>query len=167
MRLAVVGDVFAVASEYIQQMWRSADPRVVFPVHVFGRGYWKLQRHAYLFCAPTEVGGNHPVIVQAMAAGNCVLVTTTPRTRRPRRCRSYLAGRAGVQDRATQLARLLDPPQLVSSFRALAFTRARHYSWAAITDQYERTLTAVREASRPRPLPASMVDVEESPLPEL
>ena len=53
---------------------RTGDPRVLFPGYVFGRGYWELQRHAYVFCAPTEVGGTHPVILEALAAGNCVLV---------------------------------------------------------------------------------------------
>ena len=73
MKLAIVGGA-PYASDYIRHVWRSADPRVVFPGYVFGRGYWELQRHAYLFCAPTEVGGTHPVILEAMAAGNCVLV---------------------------------------------------------------------------------------------
>ena len=73
MKLVVVGGA-PYADEYIQEVMRSADPRVVFPGYVFGRGYWELQRHAYLFCAPTEVGGTHPVILEAMAAGNCVLV---------------------------------------------------------------------------------------------
>jgi hypothetical protein len=55
-------------------VWRTADPRVVFPRYVFGSGYWELQRHAYVFCAQTEVDGTHPVILDAMPAGNCVLV---------------------------------------------------------------------------------------------
>ena len=82
MKLAVVGGA-PYASDYIRQVWRSADPRVVFPGYVFGRGYWELQRHAYLFCAPTEVGGTHPVILEAMAAGNCVLVNDHAPTSRP------------------------------------------------------------------------------------
>ena len=47
---------------------------MVFPGYIFGQGYWELQRNAYAFCAPTEVGGTHPVILEALAAGNCVLV---------------------------------------------------------------------------------------------
>ena len=73
MKLVVVGGA-PYADEYIRQVHRKGDPRVVFPGYVFGRGYWELQRHAYVFCAPTEVGGTHPVILEALAAGNCVLV---------------------------------------------------------------------------------------------
>src|SRR3954454_18738497 len=70
MKVVVVGGA-PYADEYIRSVMRRADPRVIFPGYIFGRGYWELQRHAYLFCAPTEVGGTHPVILEALAAGNC------------------------------------------------------------------------------------------------
>ena len=73
MKLVVVGGA-PYAHDYIRRSTRAGDPRVLFPGYVFGRGYWELQRHAYVFCAPTEVGGTHPVILEALAAGNCVLV---------------------------------------------------------------------------------------------
>jgi len=69
---------------------------------VFGRRYWELQRHAYLFCAPTEVSGTHR-------------------------------------------------------------ERAGHYSWEAVTDQYERLLASVYEASRPGPLPQAVLEPELAP----
>src|SRR5207248_2625760 len=72
MKLVIVGGA-PYADDYIRQVMREADPRVVFPGYVFGRGYWELQRHCYLFCAPTEVGGTHPVILEAMAGAACVL----------------------------------------------------------------------------------------------
>jgi glycosyltransferase involved in cell wall biosynthesis len=43
MKLVVVGGA-PYASDYIRQVMRAADPRVVFPGYVFGRGYWELQR---------------------------------------------------------------------------------------------------------------------------
>ncbi|HEX8104755.1 MAG TPA: glycosyltransferase, partial [Solirubrobacteraceae bacterium] len=73
MKLVVVGGA-PYADDYIRGVMRDGDPRVLFPGYVFGRDYWELQHHAYAFVAPTEVGGTHPVILEAMAAGNCVLV---------------------------------------------------------------------------------------------
>ena len=52
----------------------TTDPRVIFTGYVFGDGYRELARNAAIFVAPTEVGGTHPVLVEAMAAGNCVVV---------------------------------------------------------------------------------------------
>ena len=125
MKLAIVGGA-PYADDYIRQVWRSADPRVVFPGYVFGRGYWELQRHAYLFCAPTEVGGTHPVILEAMAAGNCVLVNDhPPNAETVGDAGIYFSGRAGVERprRAARAAARRSEP-LVAEYRERARRRA-------------------------------------------
>ena len=160
MKLAVVGGA-PYASDYIRQVWRSADPRVVFPGYVFGRGYWELQRHAYLFCAPTEVGGTHPVILEAMAAGNCVLVNDhAPNVETVGDAGIYFRGRSGIDDLTGKLDRLLNDPALVERYRARALKRATNYSWEAVTDEYERLLVEACEARGHGPLPPSMIDEE-------
>lgn len=160
MKLAIVGGA-PYADDYIRQVWRTADPRVVFPGYVFGRGYWELQRHAYLFCAPTEVGGTHPVILEALAAGNCVLVNDhRPNAETVGDAGIYFSGREGVDDLTRKLAQLLADPALVEEYRGRALERARQYSWEAVTDQYEQLLTRVCEARGPGQLPAYLVDRE-------
>jgi glycosyltransferase involved in cell wall biosynthesis len=163
MKLVVVGGA-PYADEYIRQVWRSADPRVVLPGYVFGRGYWELQRHAYLFCAPTEVGGTHPVILEAMAAGNCVLVNDhRPNAETVGEAGIYFSGRAGVEDLVAQLRRLLADPELVAEYRARALRRAEQYSWEAVTDQYEQLLASVCHARGPGLLPDHLVDRDAIP----
>jgi glycosyltransferase involved in cell wall biosynthesis len=158
MKLVVVGGA-PYASEYIRQVRRSADPRVVFPGYVFGRGYWELQHHAYLFCAPTEVGGTHPVILEAMAAGNCVLVNDhRPNAETVGDAGIYFSGTAGVDDLVVQLERLVADPQMVAEYRTRALARSREYSWDAVTDQYEQMLNAVCAAQGPGWLPESLLD---------
>ncbi len=160
MKLAIVGGA-PYADDYIRHVWRSADPRVVFPGYVFGQGYWELQRHAYLFCAPTEVGGTHPVILEAMAAGNCVLVNDhPPNAETVGDAGIYFSGGAGVDDLAVQLERLLDDPELVADYRMRGLKRAQRYSWDAVTDQYEELLTTVCQARGPGSLPAFLLDHE-------
>jgi glycosyltransferase involved in cell wall biosynthesis len=157
MKLAVVGGA-PYADDYIRQVRRCADPRVVFPGYVFGRRYWELQRHAYLFCTPTEVGGTHPVILEAMAAGNCVLVNDhPPNAETVGDAGIYFSGRGGVDALAQQLGRLLDDEQLVAGYRQRALARAQRYSWDAVTDQYEQLLTAVYAAGRSGHLPSSLL----------
>jgi glycosyltransferase involved in cell wall biosynthesis len=161
MKLVVVGGA-PYASDYIKRVWRSADPRVVFPGFVFGRGYWELQRHAYLFCAPTEVGGTHPVILEAMAAGNCVLVNDhPPNVETVGNAGVYFARKAGVDDLFAQLARLLNDESVVARYRSRALRRARQYSWETVTDQYEQLLEEVCAARRHGPLPSSLIDLEQ------
>jgi glycosyltransferase involved in cell wall biosynthesis len=158
MKLVVVGGA-PYADDYIRQVRRAGDPRVVFPGYVFGRGYWELQRHAYVFCAPTEVGGTHPVILEALAAGNCVLVNDhAPNVETVGDAGLTFSGADGVPALTRQLERLFDEPGLVAAYRQRARERARRYSWDAVTDQYEALLERALTASRPGALPRDLID---------
>ncbi len=153
MKLVVVGGA-PYASEYINRVRRASDPRVVFPGYVFGPGYWELQKNAYLFCAPTEVGGTHPVILEALAAGNCVLVNDyRPNAETVGDAGVYFSGSEGVPDLARQLERLLDEPELVAGFRERALQRAELYSWDAVAASYEEMLLDAFEGTGFGPLP--------------
>ena len=137
---------------------------MIFPGYIFGRGYWELQHHAYIFCAPTEVGGTHPVILEALAAGNCVLVNDhAPNVETVGDAGVTFSGAEGVSSLAAQLGRLLDEPDIVEAYRARALDRARLYSWEAVTDQYERLLLEVLEAGGHGALPPHLVDADEPP----
>jgi glycosyltransferase involved in cell wall biosynthesis len=158
MKLVVVGGA-PYADEYIRTVMREGDPRVIFPGYVFGRGYWELQRHAYVFCAPTEVGGTHPVILEALAAGNCVLVNDhPPNVETVGDAGLFFSGSGGAEALAEQLERLLDEPETVADLRERAVERAGRYSWEAVTAEYESLLESVRAAHRPGRLPPELVD---------
>ncbi|MDQ3092522.1 MAG: glycosyltransferase [Actinomycetota bacterium] len=158
MKLVVVGGA-PYADEYIRTVHRRGDPRVLFPGYVFGPGYWELQRNAYLFCAPTEVGGTHPVILEAMAAGNCVLVNDhTPNVETVGDAGVTFSGEEGVPSLVAQLERLLADPGTVEALRGRARERARRYSWEAVTDQYEALLRGAVAARGPGALPPELVE---------
>ncbi len=158
MKLVVVGGA-PYASDYINRVRRAADPRVVFPGYVFGSGYWELQRHAYLLCAPTEVGGTHPVILESLVAGNCVLVNDyRPNAETVGDAGHYFSGATGVSDLARQLEQLLDDPELVASYRKKALERAKLYSWDAVASAYEQLLIEVTGSSGHGPLPMGRLD---------
>jgi glycosyltransferase involved in cell wall biosynthesis len=158
MKLVVVGGA-PYASEYINRVRRAADPRVVFPGYIFGPGYWQLQRHAYLFCAPTEVGGTHPVILEALAAGNCVLVNDyRPNAETVGDAGVYFSGNEGVPDLARQLERLLQEPETVEDYRRRALERAGLYSWDAVASAYEQLLLDVCDGLGHGPLPLDKVE---------
>jgi glycosyltransferase involved in cell wall biosynthesis len=158
MKLVVVGGA-PYASEYINRVRRAADPRVIFPGYVFGPGYWQLQLNSYLFCAPTEVGGTHPVILEALAAGNCVLVNDwKPNAETVGEAGVYFSGEQGVPDLARQLERLLDEPETVADYRTRALQRAERYSWDAVASAYEQLLLEVCDGGGHGPLPLERLD---------
>jgi len=158
MKLVVVGGA-PYADDYIKQVHRAGDPRVIFPGYVFGKGYWELQRHAYAFCAPTEVGGTHPVILEALAAGNCVIVNDhAPNVETVGEAGLTFSGSEGVPSLTRVLERVLASPELVEGFREQARERARRYSWDAVTDEYELLLRRACEMRGPGVLPPEIVD---------
>ena len=163
MKLVVVGGA-PYADEYITQVRRKGDPRVIFPGYVFGRGYWELQRHAYAFCAPTEVGGTHPVILEALAAGNCVIVNDhAPNVETVGDAGLTFSGREGVPSLTARLEEVLDRPEMVAEYRERARERAKRYSWDAVTDQYEALLKEVCAARGPGRLPDALIDKNAPP----
>jgi glycosyltransferase involved in cell wall biosynthesis len=166
MKLVVVGGA-PYADDYIRAVHRAGDPRVVFPGYVFGSGYWQLQRNAYAFCAPTEVGGTHPVILEALAAGNCVIVNDhAPNLETVGDAGLTFAGKDGVASLTAQLERILADPALVADYRIRARERAKRYSWDAVTDEYEALLRRACEMRGPGMLPAELTDAPEPEEPE-
>ena len=160
MKLVVVGGA-PYADEYIRGVHRKGDPRVVFPGYVFGKGYWELQHHAYAFVAPTEVGGTHPVILEALAAGNCVVVNDhAPNVETIGDAGLTFSGKEGVPSLVRVLERVLDDPDLVESYRGSAVERAKRYSWDAVTDEYERLLERACQAGTHGSLPPELVDAD-------
>jgi glycosyltransferase involved in cell wall biosynthesis len=144
LKLVVVGDA-PYADEYQKALMETKDPRVIFTGYVFGDGYRELARNAAIFVAPTEVGSTHPVIVEAMAAGNCVVVNDyAPNVETIGDAGLSYPGREGAAALRRVLAELLDDPARVERYRELAKTRAReHYSWDAVTEAYEKLAMSV------------------------
>jgi glycosyltransferase involved in cell wall biosynthesis len=155
--------------EYVRSLKSTQDPRIIFTGGVYGTGYAQLQRNAYLFVLPDEVGGTHPALVEAMGFGNCVLVNDTPSNLEVIADAGFsYRGSEGAQDLRRQLRTLLGNPSLVEEFRLKAESRARaNYSWKHVVRDhvclYERVLNG-REVLSPIGLNLS---ASASDLPEL
>ncbi len=158
MKLVVVGGA-PYASEYINRVRRAADPRVVFPGYVFGPGYWELQRNAYLFCAPTEVGGTHPVILEALAAGNCVLVNDyRPNAETVGDAGVYFSGRTACPTWPGSWSSCWPTPSAWTATASARCKRAELYSWDAVAAAYEQMLLEVSDFTGHGPLPMERLD---------
>jgi glycosyltransferase involved in cell wall biosynthesis len=143
---------------------RKGDPRVIFPGYIFGQGYWELQKHAYAFVAPTEVGGTHPVILEALAAGNCVLVNDhAPNVETVGDAGLTFSGSEGVPSLTRMLEKILAEPAVVEEYRGRARERAKRYSWDSVTDEYERLLDTVIAMAGPGSLPRELLDDVSAP----
>ncbi|MCL4473131.1 MAG: glycosyltransferase [Actinobacteria bacterium] len=151
-KLVIVGDA-SYADEYIEKLRTAAGPNVIFTGYIFGEGYRQLSHNAYLAAVPTVVGGTHPVIVEALAAGNCVVVSDhSPNLETIGNAGISFRAADGARDLQAKLQMLVDDPDLVASYRGRARQRAREkYDWNAITDRYEalcRSLVSRRRKNR-------------------
>jgi glycosyltransferase involved in cell wall biosynthesis len=137
-QLVIVGDA-PYAYDYIQRLKATEDSRIHFPGGIYGVGYRELQSHAYAYIHATEVGGTHPALIEAMGAGNCVLVFDTPENRE-------VVGESGLffadaETLGQRIQTALSDPALVQSLRNRAQARAKAvYSWDAVTEAYETLL---------------------------
>ena len=138
LKLVIVGDA-SYAEDYKARLTALAGEGVVLPGYVFGAGYRELARNAAVFVVPTEVGGTHPVLLEAMAAGNAVVVNDhAPNLEVIGDAGESYRGEDGAAALAAVLAALLVDPDRIAELRRRARERARLlHSWDAVTDAYE------------------------------
>jgi glycosyltransferase involved in cell wall biosynthesis len=148
LKLALVGDA-PYADDYIRQVRDTRDPRIVIPGAIYGQGYRELGSHCFAYIHATEVGGTHPALIEAMGRGALVLYRNTPEN-------DEVAGGAGIPFEPEELTAKIElvlsmPEEQRDLLRRQAMERVRErYSWDAVTDQYERLLTAlVKRTGRP------------------
>ncbi len=148
-RCVVVGDA-PYADTYIRSLKASADPRALFTGYLFGEGYRELLSNAYCFVETSEVGGTHPAVLEAMAAGTCVVVNDTPENLETVGDAGFsYHGEVGAAGLRSVLERLLKDPALVAEQRRRGLDRVRaHYSWDAVTDAYEQLFRELLQARR-------------------
>ena len=151
-RCVIVGDA-PYSHEYIRALRAVADPRVVFTGYLFGEGYRELLSNAYCFVETSEVGGTHPALLEAMAAGCCVVVNDTPENLETVADTGFsYDGALGAASLRSVLEGLLKDPARVEAQAGRGRERARrHYSWDDVTDRYEGLFrTLLGEGTRAR-----------------
>ncbi len=142
--MLIVGDA-PYAVEYKAQLARlaAADPRVRLTGGLYGEAYTDLQRGALAYIQATSVGGTHPALIEAMAAGNLVLAFSTPENREVTATTAILFDdQEQLTDALTQVVAAPDSSEHQALRTAARVRAATTYSWPAIADQYEALFRA-------------------------
>lgn len=149
--LVVVGDA-PYSDDYIASLKADAGPDVRFPGYVFGDGYRELVHRCGIMCIPTEVGGTHPVIVEAMAAGAALVVSDhAPNVEVVGDAAAVFPLDGGAPALAAVLDSLAaDPAHRERLGSAAAARVAARYTWNACAESYLRLCEAVLTASDSR-----------------
>jgi glycosyltransferase involved in cell wall biosynthesis len=139
----VVGDA-PFERAYVEQIRAAAPSGTIFTGYQFGSQYQQLTAHARLFVLAASVGGTHPVLIEQMAAGNCILARDTPSNRE-------VLGDAGLlwnspEQLAEHLLHCWEDADLRRTLGRDAERRASAaYSWTAVTDRYIELCQATLE----------------------
>ena len=142
MRLVVVGDT-PFPSDYKDTMRATAaqDPRVAMTGFLYGEPCHELQANSFCYVHAADVGGTSPALLESMALGGCVVVSSTPQNIEVIDGAGW-AFESGSEDSLVDaLQYLVDHPLEAEAMRGR--TRARIeavYSWDAITQSYEKLL---------------------------
>ena len=119
-----------------REVHEAAGPNAILPGSVYGDGYRGLQTNARCYIHATEVGGTHPALIEAMGAGNLILVLDTPENREVAGPDAwYFADRDDLSALMRRVASASSEEirELGSSSRDRA---ARLFSWDAVSDSY-------------------------------
>ena len=128
---------------YLERLKSLGDERVRFTGAIYGDGYWALQKHAGVFVFACEIGGVHPALIEAMAAGNPVLYLDTPEN-------AETAGDAAIRydkseaDLTAETAIAARRRRCSPAIGSRAKQRADAlYRWEAIAEKYEKVFAGL------------------------
>ncbi len=127
------------AHQYIRDLMATKDTRILFPGALYGDTYKALRANAYVYINAMEVGGTHPAILEAMGAGNCVLVSDIAYN-------TEAVAEAGVTFRNKDVDHLREKMQFLADHpdevrlygRKAAVRVLQEYNWEKVVDEYER-----------------------------
>ena len=146
MPLVIVGDA-PYSETYKSKLKAMAPAGVLFTGFQFGNAYHELSHGAYAFLFAGEVGGTHPVLVEQLAHGNCVLSRWTDSNAEVLEDAAlYFADDAELPKK---LREVIHDNETVERLRKRAAERAAAYSWERVTDQYEEVLSRLATATKP------------------
>ena len=139
--LVIVGDApYADAYKARLHALAAGDPRIHFAGYVFGRGYDELRSHASCYVQATEVGGTHPALLEAMAAGLPVVANDIPEHREVLEEAGWYYPKNSPSGLAARLRQICSPEgaELRAERGEAARSRAAsHYDWEKVTTAYE------------------------------
>ena len=145
--LVIVGDVPS-PTDYSRKLKATNHPRIHFTGFVYGRDYKVLSSLATIYVQPTEVGGTHPALVEAMAYGNCVVVNGTPENLEVIGDVGFSYPPGDVDGLKEILTDLFKHPEAVKEHQERALKRATEtYNWNRISRDYLQVCWDISKAN--------------------
>jgi glycosyltransferase involved in cell wall biosynthesis len=134
--LAIIGSSpFSI--KYRNWLEQLKNPRIHLLGSIYGIKYRALMKNAFIYIHGHEVGGTNPVLLEAMAAGKCIVALDVPFNREVlANTGLYFTKETG--DLASRIDYLASHPDEVEHFGNLAKQRvSKVFTWGRIIQEYE------------------------------
>jgi glycosyltransferase involved in cell wall biosynthesis len=136
------------ATAYRRRMEAEADAATLFAGYRFGDAYRQLLFNSRALLYAGEVGGTHPVLLEAMGAGRLVIYHDTPENRETVGSAGLPFGPGGADALRSVWQQVAHHPEWPGIYGARGRDRVRrHYRWESVTDSYEQLFRSL--ARRP------------------
>ena len=127
------------ATAYRRRMEAAADESTLFAGYRFDDEYRQLLFNSRALLYAGEVGGTHPVLLEAMGAGRLVIYHDTPENRETVGIAGLPFGPGGAEALRSVWQQVTDHRDWPGKYGARARDRVQqHYLWENVTDCYER-----------------------------
>jgi len=136
-KLVLAGDS-SYGDLYGERLKAHASERIIFPGFVQGRLLDELLSNAYFYVLPSDIEGLSIGLLEAMSAGNCVLVSDIQENLEAVGEAGCVFRAGSVDDLHDKISGLLANDGKVQQLRVKARERAKEsYSWERVTDEIE------------------------------
>lgn len=137
--LLVMAGASSYCDEYSRELRQHASQRVRMLDWVSGETLDELLTNAMIFVLPSDMEGLSLALLDAMAAGLCVLASDVPENREAVEGAGYLFRCGDVEDLAERLRYLIANPEVREAAGRAAAKRVREqYRWEEISENIER-----------------------------
>ena len=137
MKLVLAGGA-SYSHAYVDDLWRQQSERVVLFDWISGEPLEELLAHAALFVLPSDLEGLSLALLDAMAAGLCVLASDVPENLEAMGPAGFSFRRSDTGDLERMLRSLLPDAELRHEMGKLARERAQQeYLWEHVADSLE------------------------------
>ena len=149
MSLAIVGSSpFSI--KYRESLDELKNDRIYLLGGIFGEGYRALMKNASIYIHGHEVGGTNPVLLEAMAAGKCIIAIDVPYNREVlENTGLYFTKDSG--DLASKIDHLISHPEEIENYGNLAKQRAIDvFTWNRVIREHEALFIQMMECKNGR-----------------
>ena len=154
------------SDSYVENLRRHSSSRIRFLPWVSGEDFEELLSNAALFVLPSALEGLSLALLEAMAAGVCVLASDIPENREVIQTTGYTFRSGDLDDLQRMLDVLVHNPELRRQAAARERQRIQdHYQWPEIAQSIEQTYYNVLGWPAGEHLPQVSVGAASSALP--